>query len=414
MSNSKKRTSLLRRTLDNAEPHFANGGKLERFYVLFEMVDTLFYSPPNTTVGAPHVRDALDLKRVMGYVWLATFPVIFMACFNTGYQANLAMASMGIETVEGLRGWFVTPFGFDPSSFISNFVHGLSFFLPIYMTTFIVGGIVEATFSLVRGHEINEGFFVTSILFTLTLPPDTPLWMVAMGISFGVIIGKEVFGGTGKNFLNPALTGRAFLFFAYPASMSGDAVWTAVDGFTGATNLSLAAEGGVNLILTQSTWFESFVGLIPGSLGETSTLAILTGGGLLLLTKIASWRIVAGVMIGMVATSTLFNLIGSETNPLFAMPWYWHLVSGGFAFGMRFMATDPVTASMTDLGRWYYGALIGFMVMLIRVVNPAFPEGMMLAILLANIFSPLIDHFVVQSNIKRRLKRQAQTSSEGK
>ena len=282
------------------------------------------------------------------------------------------------------------------------------------MTTFIVGGIVEATFSLVRGHEINEGFFVTSILFTLTLPPDTPLWMVAMGISFGVIIGKEVFGGTGKNFLNPALTGRAFLFFAYPASMSGDAVWTAVDGFTGATNLSLAAEGGVNLILTQSTWFESFVGLIPGSLGETSTLAILTGGGLLLLTKIASWRIVAGVMIGMVATSTLFNLIGSETNPLFAMPWYWHLVSGGFAFGMMFMATDPVTASMTDLGRWYYGALIGFMVMLIRVVNPAFPEGMMLAILFANIFSPLIDHFVVQSNIKRRLKRQAQTSSEGK
>ena len=190
-----KKTSLLRKTLDNAEPHFSDGGKLERFYVLFEMVDTLFYSPPNTTVGAPHVRDALDLKRVMGYVWLATFPVMFMACFNTGYQANLAMASMGIETAEGLRGWLVSPFGYDPSSFISNLAHGLSFFLPIYMTTFIVGGIVEATFSLIRGHEINEGFFVTSILFTLTLPPDTPLWMVAMGISFGVIVGKEVFGG---------------------------------------------------------------------------------------------------------------------------------------------------------------------------------------------------------------------------
>jgi len=231
---------------------------------------------------------------------------MFMACFNTGYQANLAMASMGIESLEGLRGWFLSPFGYDSTNFFSNFAHGLSFFLPIYMTTFIVGGIVEATFSLIRGHEINEGFFVTSILFTLTLPPDTPLWMVAMGISFGVIIGKEVFGGTGKNFLNPALTGRAFLFFAYPASMSGDAVWTAVDGFTGATNLSLAAEGGVNMILTQNTWWESFVGLIPGSLGETSTLAILTGGGILLLTKIASWRIVAGVMIGMVLTSSLF------------------------------------------------------------------------------------------------------------
>jgi len=374
MSNSNK-TSFLRTALDNAEPHFANGGKLERFYVLYEMVDTLFYSPPNTTVGAPHVRDAIDLKRVMGYVWLATFPVMFMACFNTGYQANLAMASMGIESLEGLRGWFLSPFGYDSTNFFSNFAHGLSFFLPIYMTTFIVGGIVEATFSLIRGHEINEGFFVTSILFTLTLPPDTPLWMVAMGISFGVIIGKEVFGGTGKNFLNPALTGR-------------------------------------DMILTQNTWWESFVGLIPGSLGETSTLAILTGGGILLLTKIASWRIVAGVMIGMVLTSSLFNLIGSDTNPLFAMPWYWHLVSGGFAFGMMFMATDPVTASMTNLGRWYYGALIGFMVMLIRVVNPAFPEGMMLAILFANIFSPLIDHFVVQSNVKRRLKRQANLEAE--
>lgn len=409
MSDSNAKTSLLRKTLDNAEPHFTHGGKFERFYVLFEMVDTLFYSPPNTTVGAPHVRDALDLKRVMGYVWLATFPVMFMACFNTGYQANLAMASLGLETTEGLRGWFLSPVGYDPTNFLANIFHGLSFFLPIYMTVFIVGGIVEATFSLIRGHEINEGFFVTSILFTLTLPPDTPLWMVALGISFGVIVGKEVFGGTGKNFLNPALTGRAFLYFAYPASMSGDAVWTAVDGFTGATNLSLAAQGGVDLILTQSTWFESFMGLIPGSLGETSTIAILTGGGILLLTKIASWRIVSGVMIGMVLTSSLFNLIGSDTNPLFSMPWYWHLVSGGFAFGMMFMATDPVTASMTNLGRWYYGALIGFMTVLIRVVNPAFPEGIMLAILFANIFSPLIDHFVVQSNIKLRAKKFEET-----
>ena len=408
---STRKRSPLRRTLDNVEPLFTNGGKLERFYVLYEMVDTLFYSPPNTTVGAPHIRDALDLKRVMGYVWMATFPVMFMACFNTGLQANLAMAGMGLDAVDGLRGWFVGPFGYDPDSFISNFFHGLSYFLPIYMTTFIVGGIAEAAFSLVRGHEINEGFFVTSILFALTLPPDIPLWMVGLGITFGIVIGKEVFGGTGKNFLNPALVGRAFLFFAYPAHMSGDAVWTAVDGFTGATPLGKAAEGGVNLIINSNvTWMDSFLGLIPGSLGETSTLAIFIGGAVLLISKIASWRIVAGVMIGLIATTLLFNLIGSDTNPMFSMPWYWHLVVGGFAFGMIFMATDPVTASMTNLGRWYYGALIGFMAILIRVVNPAFPEGMMLAILFANIFAPLIDHFVVQSNVKRRLKRQAAVS----
>lgn len=403
--------SKLRVVLDDVQPHFTKGGRYERFYVLYEMVDTLFYSPPNTTVGAPHVRDALDLKRVMGYVWLATFPVMFMACFNTGLQANLAMSSMGVDTIEGLRGWFLSPLGYDPNSFFANFFHGLSYFLPLYMTTFIVGGIAEAVFSFVRGHEINEGFFVTSILFTLTLPPDIPLWMVAMGITFGVVIGKEVFGGTGKNFLNPALVGRAFLFFAYPAAMSGDAVWTAVDGFTGATPLGLAAAGGIEAVMqSQVTWFDSFIGLIPGSIGETSTLAILIGGGILLFAKIASWRIVAGVMIGMVATSLLFNAIGSDTNPMFSMPWHWHLVVGGFAFGMMFMATDPVTASMTNKGRWWYGIMIGFMAVLIRVVNPAFPEGMMLAILFANIFAPLIDHFVVQSNIKRRLKRQAETS----
>ncbi len=335
-----------------------------------------------------------------------------MACFNTGCQANLAMAGMGVESIEGLRGWFLNPFGYDPGSFFANFLHGLSYFLPIYMTTFIVGGIAEAAFSLIRGHEINEGFFVTSILFALTLPPDIPLWMVAMGITFGIVIGKEVFGGTGKNFLNPALVGRAFLFFAYPAAMSGDAVWTAVDGFTGATPLGMAAEGGIELIVqSQITWFDSFIGLIPGSIGETSTLAIFIGGAVLLATKLASWRIVTGVMIGMIATTLLFNVIGSESNPLFAMPWYWHLVSGGFAFGMIFMATDPVTASMTNKGRWFYGGLIGFMAILIRVVNPAFPEGMMLAILFANIFAPLIDHFVVQANVKRRLKRQAAFST---
>jgi Na+-transporting NADH:ubiquinone oxidoreductase subunit B len=272
--------------------------------------------------------------------------------------------------------------------------------------TFIVGGFWEVLFAAIRRHEVNEGFFVTSVLFALTLPPSIPLWQVALGISFGVVLGKEVFGGTGKNFLNPALVGRAFLFFAYPAQISGDGVWTAVDGFAGATSLSLGAAGGVeNIIGHGITWMDAFIGTIHGSIGETSTLAILIGGGVLLITRIAAWRIVAGVMLGMIATSALFNAIGSETNPMFAMPWYWHLVLGGFAFGMMFMATDPVSASMTNTGKWLFGALIGLMVVLIRVVNPAFPEGMMLAILFANLVAPLIDHFVVQANIKRRLAR---------
>ena len=253
---------------------------------------------------------------------------------------------------------------------------------------------------------MNEGFFVTSVLFSLTLPPTIPLWQVALGISFGVVIGKEIFGGTGKNFLNPALTGRAFLFFAYPANMSGNAVWTAADGFTGATPLGLAAESGVQGIMDAGiSWMDAFLGMIPGSMGEVSTLALIIGGGVLLVMKIASWRIVAGVMIGMVASSLLLNATGSDTNPMFAVPWYWHLVVGGFAFGMFFMATDPVSASMTNKGKWFFGALIGCMVIMIRVINPAFPEGMMLAILFANLFAPLIDYFVVQANIKRRIAR---------
>jgi Na+-transporting NADH:ubiquinone oxidoreductase subunit B len=240
------------------------------------------------------------------------------------------------------------------------------------------------------------------------LPATTPLWQVALGISFGVVIGKEVFGGTGKNFLNPALTGRAFLFFAYPAQMSGDAIWTAVDGFSGATALGLAAAGGIDAVMASGiTWMDAFLGTIQGSIGETSTLACLIGASFLLYTRIASYRIMLGVLAGMVLTSTLFNFIGSETNPMFATPWYWHAVLGGFAFGAIYMATDPVSAAMTNTGRWIYGGLIGLMVILIRVVNPAFPEGMMLAILFANMFAPLIDYFVVQSNIKRREKRNA-------
>lgn len=403
-------TDLLRAFLDKVEPKFSRGGKYHKYYGLFEMVDTLLYSPPNRTIGAPHVRDALDLKRVMGYVWLAVFPVMFMACFNTGYQANLAMQSLGLEHAAGWRGMFMDAVGYDPHSFFANFLHGLLYFVPVYLTTFIVGGIAEVIFALVRGHEVNEGFFVTSILYALVLPPDIPLWMVALGILFGVILGKEVFGGTGKNFINPALAGRAFLFFAYPAFMSGDAVWVAVDGYSGATPLAAAAAGGMQAVAI--SWWDAFIGLEPGSLGETSTLAILVGGAFLLFTRIASWRIVSGVMFGMIMMSILFNTIGSETNPMFAMPWYWHLVTGGFAFGMMFMATDPVTAAHTNTGRWWFGVLIGVMVILIRVVNPAFPEGMMLAILFANMFAPLIDYAVMKANIKRRLQRQA--AAEGK
>jgi len=256
---------------------------------------------------------------------------------------------------------------------------------------------------------VNEGFFVTSVLFALIVPPTMPLWQVALGISFGVVIAKEVFGGTGKNFLNPALAGRAFLFFAYPAQISGDAVWRAVDGFTGATPLAQAASGGVQEIVAGGVnWLDAFYGFVPGSIGEVSTLAILIGGVALLVMKIASWRIVAGVLIGMIGLSLLFNAIGSATNNMFAVPWYWHLVLGGFAFGTFFMATDPVSAAMTDTGKWIFGILVGVMAALIRVVNPAFPEGMMLAILFGNLCAPLIDYFVVSANVKRRMARHVQ------
>ena len=274
------------------------------------------------------------------------------------------------------------------------------YFLPLYIVVFGTGIAFEMWFAIKRGHEINEGFFVTSILFTLTLPATTPLWMAAVGITFGVVIGKEVFGGTGKNFLNPALTGRAFLYFAYPAQMSGDAIWVAVDGYTRATALGNAAIGesyGVE-------FWDAFVGFMPGSMAETSTLALVIAAIILIANRIASWRIMLGCLIGLIAASLLFNSIESD-NPMFAMPFYWHIVLGGFAFGAVFMATDPVSAAMTNVGRLLYGILIGVMCVLIRVVNPAFPEGMMLAILFGNLFAPLIDHFVVQANVKRRLAR---------
>lgn len=398
----------LRNLLDKMEPHFHKGGRYESWYALYEAVDTIFYTPPSIAKTTSFVRDGIDLKRMMITVWLCTFPAMFFGMWNTGLQANLAISTGEFGSLGGLRESFIVLFGaggYDPNSVWDNIIHGATFFVPIYAVTFIVGGFWEVLFAMRRGHEINEGFFVTSVLFALILPATIPLWQVGLGITFGIVIGKEIFGGTGKNFLNPALTGRAFLYFAYPAQISGDAIWVAADGYTGATALSVAFQDGMGALQQSLTWWDAFVGIMPGSVGETSTLAIFIGGAVLLLTRIASWRIMAGVMLGMMATATLLNMIGSETNNMFAMEWYWHLVTGGFAFGMVFMATDPVSASMTDKGKLVFGALIGVMTVLIRVVNPAFPEGIMLAILFANLFAPLIDSLVVKANIKRRVLR---------
>ncbi len=393
----------LRSFLDDLAPTFEKGGRLEALYPAYEAIDTALYTPGKITAGASHIRDSLDLKRIMITVWLCAFIPVFVGSYFVGLNANEAMQALGQSEVANWRGILLNGLvGFDPNSVFDCLVHGLAYFIPLYITVFVAGIIFEIWFASKRGHEVNEGYFVTSILFTLTLPPSIPLWMAAIGVIFGVVIGKEVFGGTGKNFLNPALTGRAFLYFAYPAQMSGDAVWVAVDGWTQATPLGswvLDGEAGVGV-----EWWSAFIGYMPGSMGETSTLAILIAGVLLCATRIASWRVMAGVFLGAFLTASLFNSIDSS-NPMFTMPFEWHLVLGGLAFGAVFMATDPVSSSMTNDGRWFYGILIGFMCILIRVVNPAFPEGMMLAVLFGNLFAPLIDHVVVQANIKRRLAR---------
>ncbi len=398
----------LKSLFENAEHLFEPGGKYEKWYALYEAAYTIFYTPGLVTKKNTHVRDQIDLKRIMITVWLAVFPTMFFGMFNVGEQAAAALAS-GYALPDC---WQVDLFALlggeltAQSGIIAKMWYGACFFMPIYLTVFIVGGFWEVLFAMVRGHEVNEGFFVTSILFALIVPATLPLWQAALGITFGVVVAKELFGGTGRNFLNPALAGRAFLFFAYPAQISGDSVWTAVDGFSGATPLSQWAAGGLDAVTQHGIdWTQAFLGHMQGSMGEVSTLAILLGGLLIMYTGVASWRIVLGVIIGALLTSLLFNAIGSDTNPMFSMPFHWHLVLGGFAFGMIFMATDPVSASFTDTGRYAYGILIGVMVVLIRVVNPAFPEGMMLAILFANLFAPLFDHFVVQSNIKRRMAR---------
>ncbi|KIC38891.1 NADH:ubiquinone reductase (Na(+)-transporting) subunit B [Leisingera sp. ANG-M7] len=398
----------LRSFFDRIEPHFEKGGKYEKLFPVYEMVESFLYTPKTVTSVAPHARSYVDMKRIMTYVVIATIPCILWGMWNTGYQANSAIAALGADAATGWRIAILQMFGIslDAVSPMANIAHGFLYFLPIYIVTLVAGGIFEVIFATVRGHEVNEGFLVTSMLYTLIMPASAPLWQVALGIIFGVVIGKEVFGGTGKNFLNPALVGRAFLYFAYPANMSGDAVWTPVDGFSGATALGVTAADGVQALAAKGIeWSDAFFGTIQGSFGETSTLACAIGLCFLLFTKIANWRLIVGCLAGMIAFSMLLNLIGSDSNPMFAMPWYWHLVLGGYAFGLVFMVTEPVSASHTNAGRYIYGALIGVMVVLIRVLNPAFPEGMMLAILFGNVFAPLIDYFVVQANIKRRARR---------
>ena len=405
---------FIRTLLDKVEPHFDRGGKLEFFHPLYESADTLFFTPGKVNLGTLHVRDGLDLKRMMIWVVIALLPIVCMAMYNTGLQAARVIAA-GATPLDNWQTALFEAMGFEFSTdLVACFVYGSLYFIPVFVVGFAVGIGIEVLFCMIRGHEVNEGFFVTGFLLPLTLPPTIPLWQVATGVAFGVIIGKEVFGGTGMNFLNPALTARAFLFFAYPAQISGDAPWIAadfigVDGVSGATWLATAVSEGPKALgsVGSEAWWQAFIGLIPGSMGETSALLCLLGAFILIVTGMGSWRTMAGVTLGTAAMVFLLNAVDSSTNPAFGVPFGWHVVLGGWAFGTVFMATDPVSSAFTDKGRWIYGFGIGVMVVLVRVVNPAYPEGMMLAILFMNMFAPFIDHFFVQANIKRRLARNA-------
>jgi len=407
----------LRSLLDRVGKHFEKGGRLERFHPFWEAADTFFYSPGSVTKGGAHVRDALDLKRMMMTVVIATLPCVYMALYNTGLQANLALDPAKLAALTDWRHdvirWLGV--GFSPDSVTACIVHGALYFLPLYIVTMVVGLSWEVLFAVVRRLEVNEGFFVTGILFPLILPPTTPLWQAALGISFGVVLAKEVFGGTGMNFVNPALAARAFLFFAYPADISGDRAWTAVppeaavDGFSGATVLAQMRQMTTPFADQPLSWTQAFIGLEPGSMGETSALACLIGAVILIVTGIGSWRTMAGVTLGTIAMASLFNLIGSSTNHYFAVPFWWHMVAGGWAFATVFMATDPVTSPFSELGKWIYGALIGVFLVLVRTVNPAYPEAMMLVILFMNVVAPLIDYALVRANVRRRQKRRAET-----
>ncbi|WP_319522228.1 NADH:ubiquinone reductase (Na(+)-transporting) subunit B [uncultured Desulfosarcina sp.] len=391
----------LKRLFDTTRPHFQSGGRLEKLHPLFDAIETVAFAPALPTAADAHVRDSLDLKRFMTFVIIALLPPFFYGMYNAGYQAA---AASGLD-----------------AGFVASMLRGAWIVLPMLIVSYAVGLFWEILFASVRGHKISEGFLVTGLLFPMTLPPTMPLWQVAVGISFGVVIGKEIFGGTGRNILNPALTGRAFLFFAYPVNMSGDRVWTAVaqtgqqavDAVTAATPLALAplAASGENVsrIFADAgyTFQRLFIGNIPGSVGETSTLMILLGAAFLVITGVANYRIMLGGVIGVLAVAYPGYLIhlssGGEAARMFSMHPAWHLVMGSFAFGIVYMATDPVSAPGMNLSRWIYGILIGALTVMIRVFNPAYPEGVMLAILFMNIFAPLIDHFVIKARLSKRV-----------
>ncbi len=388
---------LIRNILDNIKPHVQKGAKYHQFHSMFDAAETLFYVPDKVTQTGAHIRDGVDSKRSMFMVVIAMVPALLFGMWNIGYQH---FASIG-----------------EQADLMTAFMHGFWKLLPVIAVSYVVGLGIEIVFAQSRGHEVNEGYFVTGMLIPLITPIDTPLWMIAISIVFAVIIGKEVFGGTGMNIFNPALLSRAFLFFAYPSQMSGDKIWingltegnNIVDGFSGATPMAQLTAGvpSNELILglqgKAMTFYDMFMGWIPGSVGETSTLAILIGAAFLLFTGVANWKVMFSVFAGGLAMGLIFNAFA--VNSYMEVPAYYHLVMGGFAFGAVFMATDPVTASQTGTGKYIYGFLIGVIAVLIRVVNPAYPEGMMLAILFMNTFAPLIDHYVVQANIKKRLKR---------
>lgn len=380
---------VLKKLVDNIKPTFSKGGKLSFLHSTFDAFETFLFVPDHVTKKGVHVRDSIDLKRTMTMVILALMPALLFGMYNTGYQHNLATGG--------------------DMAFWEMFFFGFLKVLPLIIVSYAVGLGIEFIAAQIRGHEVNEGYLVTGMLIPLIMPVDVPLWILSLSVIFAVIVGKEVFGGTGMNIWNPALLSRAFVFFAYPSQISGDKIWIEglskgegiVDGFSGATPLANAAAGQ-----DIPSFMDMFIGLIPGSIGETSALAILIGAALLLLTGIASWKIMISTFAGGLLTGLLLNLLAPEGSYM-ALPAVNHLVMGGFAFGAVFMATDPVTGSQTERGKWIYGFLIGVMAILIRVFNPGYPEGMMLAILLLNTFAPFIDHFVVQSNIKRRLRRAA-------
>ena len=411
---------FLLKILEKQGKHFQKGGKLHRFYPLFEAGESFYFTSGKVTSGSVHIKDGLDLKRIMVAVILALTPLILISLYNVGLQTNLILSKVQDITELVNSNWRLGlfqsfGFSFNPQSLFANFVLGLFYFLPIYLVTLAVGGFWEVLFSVVRKHPIHEGFFVTSMLFPLILPSNIPFWQVAVGISFGVVIGKEIFGGVGMNVVNPALTGRVFLFFAYPAQISGDSVWRGIDSITSATPLAVLANNGVEALSNIAVKLnglnigteavnlkKAFIGLIPGSIGETSTLACVIGALILIVTGVGCWRIMVSILAGSFILVTLFNALGG--NAYQQVPFIWHLVLGGFAFGTVFMATDPVSAPVLNKAKYIYGFLIGFLVILVRVINPAFPEGMMMAILFANICAPLFDFIFVRSNIKRRLK----------